>query len=115
MPTYTKAPLSSAISGEQIQITGSGIAQLTTIHASVDSAYDEVWLYATNTSNADVQMVLTWANTGVGDQMYATIPYKAGRSLIIDGKLLSGTANSVKAYAATGNAINVDGFVNRIT
>ena len=115
MPTYTKAPLSSAISGEQIQITGSGIAQLTTIHASVDSAYDEVWLYATNTSDADVQMVLTWANTGVRDQMYATIPYKAGRSLIIDGKLLSGTANSVKAYAAAGNAINVDGFVNRIT
>lgn len=115
MPTYTKAPLSSAISGQQIQITGSGITQLTTIHTPVASAYDEVWLYAANTSDADVQMVVTWANTGVAGQMYATIPYKAGRSLIIDGKLLSGTANSVKAYAATGNAINVDGFVNRIT
>ena len=115
MPTYTKAPLSSAISGQQIQITGSGITQLTTIHTPVASAYDEVWLYATNIGSTNVELVLTWAHTGTSAQMFATIPYKAGRSLIIDGKLLSGTANSVKAYAASGNAINIDGFVNRIT
>ena len=115
MPTYTKVPLSAAISGQQIQITGALITQLTTIHTPAASAYDEVWLYATNTDTADRQLVITWASTGLAGQMYATIPYQAGRVLIVDGKLLSGTANSVKAYAATGNAINLDGFVNRIT
>ena len=114
MPTYTKVPLSSAISGQQIQITGALITQLTTIHTPVASALDEVWLYATNIGSTNVELVLTWAHTGTSAQMFATIPYKVGRSLIIDGKLLSGTVNSVKAYAATSNAINIDGFVNRI-
>ena len=115
MPTYTKVPLSVAISGQQIAVTGTTLAQSMTIHTPAASAYDEVWLYATNTDTADRQLVITWANTGLAGQMYATIPYQAGRVLIVDGKLLSGTANSVKAYAATGNAINLDGFVNRIT
>jgi len=115
MPTYTKVPLSAAISGQQIQITGSGITQLTTIHTPAASAYDEVWLYATNIGSSDNQVVVTWADTGVAGQMYATIAYKAGRALIVDGKLLSGTANTIKAYAATGSLINIDGFVNRIT
>jgi len=115
MPTYTKVPLSVAISGQQIAVTGTTLAQSMTIHTPAASAYDEVWLYATNVSEASAQVVITWANTGVAGQMYATIPFKAGRSLIIDGKLLSGTANSVKAYAAVANVINIDGFVNRIT
>jgi len=115
MPTYTKVPLSVAISGQQIAVTGTTLAQSMTIHTPAASAYDEVWLYATNIGSTNVELVLTWAHTGTSAQMFATIPYKAGRSLIIDGKLLSGTANSVKAYAASGNAINIDGFVNRIT
>ena len=116
MPTYTKVPLSVAISGQQIAVTGTTLAQSMTIHTPASATVlDEVWLYATNVSEANAQVVITWANTGAAGQMYATIPFKAGRSLIIDGKLLSGTANSVKAYAAVTNVINIDGFVNRIT
>lgn len=116
MPTYTKAPLSAAISGQQIMITGSGIHQLTTIHTPANNqSLDEVWLYATNIGTADKQVIFTWANTGIAGQMYANIPYRAGRALIVDGKLLSGTSNTIKAYAETGNVINIDGFVNRIS
>jgi hypothetical protein len=115
MPTYTKVPLSSAISGQQIQITGVSITQLTTIHTPAAGTLDEVWLYATNTTNANLEVVVTWAHTGTAAQMFATIPYKAGRSLLVDGKLLSGTANVVKAYVGVANGINIDGFVNRIT
>ena len=116
MPTYTKVPLSVAISGQQIAVTGTTLAQSMTIQTPASATVlDEVWLYATNIGSTNVELVLTWAHTGTSAQMFATIPYKAGRSLIIDGKLLSGTANSVKAYAASGNAINIDGFVNRIT
>lgn len=115
MPTYTKAPLSAAISGQQIQITGVSVTQLTTIHTPAANALDEVWLYATNTTSANLEVVVTWANTGTPGQMFATVPYKAGRSLLVDGKLLSGTANTVKAYAGIASGINIDGFINRIT
>jgi len=115
MPTYTKAPLSAAVSGQQIQITGTGVANRTTIHTPAASAYDEVWLYATNVDTSNRNLTIYWGATGSSHQMICAIPYQAGRVLIVDGKLLSGTANTISASASTGNAINIDGFVNRIT
>lgn len=114
MPTYTKQPLSAAISGQQIQITGTSPATSTTIHTPIANVYDEVWLYATNIHTSDISLKLYWGATGDAGQMCANIPYQAGRALVVDGKLLSGTTNTIKASAGTANKINIDGFVNRI-
>lgn len=114
MPTYTKQPLSAAISGQQIAVAGTSAGAATTIHTPVASIYDEVWLYATNIDTSDRALTLYWGTTASAGQMVATIPYQAGRLLVVDGKLLSGTANVIKASAATANVINIDGFVNRI-
>lgn len=115
MPTYTKASLSAAISGQQIQITGTSVSNRTTLHIPATGAYDEVWLYATNVDSTNRNLTIYWGATGLGNQMIASIQYQAGRVLIVDGKLLSGTSNTISASASTGNAINIDGFVNRIT
>ena len=121
MPTYTKVFLSASPAGFQIPITGAAgtagsILSRTDIHTPPANVLDEVWLYATNTSTSSTLNLTTyWGNTGSSGQMTTQIPPIGGRILIVDGKLLSGTSNTISAFATSGNFINIDGFVNRIT
>jgi len=116
MPTYSKATLSAAISGQQIQITGTSVSNRTTLHTPASNAYDEVWLYATNVAtDTTLNLTVCWCQTGLASQMTTQIPPIGGRVLIVDGKLISGTSNTISAFATSGNFINIDGFVNRIT
>ena len=115
MPTYTKVLLSASPAGFQIAVSGTTVSSLTTLHTPAASVLDEVWLYATNTSTSTTLNLTTcWGLTGVSGQMTTQIPPIGGRILIVDGKLLSGT-NTISAFATSGNFINIDGFVNRIT
>lgn len=116
MPTYTKVFLSASPAGFQIPVTGAIVTNLTTLHTPAASVLDEVWLYATNTSaSTTLNLTTCWGLTGVSGQMTTQIPPIGGRILIVDGKLLSGTSNTISAFATSGNFINIDGFVNRIT
>ena len=116
MPAYTKVLLSASTQGLQIPVSGTAVTSLTTLHTPISSVLDEVWLYATNTSTGTTLNLTTcWGLTGVSGQMTTQIPPIGGRILIVDGKLLSGTSNTISAFATSGNFINIDGFVNRIT
>lgn len=116
MPTYTKVTLSASPNGLQIAVTGTTAAARTTLHTPAASSLDEVWLYATNIATGTTLNLTTyWGATGTSGQMITQIPPIGGRVLIVDGKLLSGTGNTVSASATSGNFINIDGFVNRIT
>ena len=124
MATLTKLHLSESSAGSQILVTGTGVSQLTTLHSGVSGAgaavsgeMDEVYLYAYNSHSGDIELTVQWGGTGQTDEMKTTIPYKAGRYLIVDGKLAS-SGIQVQAYTnwtgSATNGINIDGYVNRI-
>ena len=101
--------------------TASG-ADIFHVVPSNSSILDEVWLYAHNYSNSDVEVVFMMGLTGVStdrlatarDGVAITIPFRSGRALVFDGYLISHSL-SAAVYAETGDSITIDGFVNRIT
>ena len=116
MATLTKLALSGSVNGKNIKITANVIGSADTIHTAQigTSNFDEIWLWAVNTSAVDV--VLTIAYGGVSDPddyIVKTIPSKDGFVLILPGIILQNEL-IVKAFAGTANVINVNGFVNRI-
>jgi hypothetical protein len=75
---------------------------------------DEVWLYAYNAHTADVLLTLEWGEATAPDGNIVTnIPFKQGRFLVVDGRLLQNSL-VVKAFAGTANVIIIEGYVHRI-
>ena len=101
-----------------MQVTGTSTGASITVHTAVagTSDLDEIWLYATGTSTAEILLSIEFgALNGDIDFIYLTVPVQgAGLSLLVPGLLLQ-NGMVLKAYAATANAINLNGFVNRIT
>ena len=65
MATYSKVKLSESTSGRQIKVVSTSAGSGTLIHTAVAGAsdYDEVWLYANNTSGSDVLLTIEWGGT----------------------------------------------------
>ncbi len=123
MATFTKAGLSGSADGEGVLVAstsglGSGSPNGTLIHTAVAGTtagtFDEIWLYATNTSTAGVKLTIEWGNqaddTGHIEVM---IPPESGLMQIVPGFVLRNT-KKVTAFAGTANVITVHGFVNSI-
>lgn len=113
--TVTKNKLSGSTNGKGIKVVATATLG-TTIHTAVagTSSFDEIWLYAYNGHTADVVLTLEWGEATVPDgNTIITIPFKQGRFLIVDGRLLNNTL-VVTAFASTANVIIIDGFVNQI-
>ena len=113
----TKTLLSGSTNGKGILVVATATPG-TTIHTAVagTSSYDEIWLYATNTSASAVVLNIEWGEAGSSPSTNTviTIPAKAGRFLVCDGRLLQ-NGLVVTAFAGTTNVIVVDGFVNNYT
>ena len=125
MATLTKHLLSQleSASSRRLVVTGTSALNCDIFHVAPSSTtYDEMWVYAHNFSNSDVQVTFCWGLTshpttegiGANEGVDITIPFKSGRALVFDGVLLSHSL-SAAAYADTAGAISIDGFVNRIT
>tara|TARA_R100001369_G_C3213454_1_gene148490 strand:- start:128 stop:487 length:360 start_codon:yes stop_codon:yes gene_type:complete len=118
MATYTKQLLSGSTNGKNMQVTGINTGASILIHTAVAGTtdLDEIWLYATNTSAAENLLSIEFGAAGSdANFVYLTVPVQGtGLSLLIPGLLLQ-NGMVVKAYAATANTININGFVNRIT
>ena len=113
---FTKALLSGSTNGKGIKVVAIATAG-TVIHTATSSttAFDEIWLYAYNGHTADVVLTIEWGEATVPDgNDIITIPYKSGRFLVIDGRLLNNSL-VVRAFASVANVIVIDGFVNQIT
>lgn len=118
MATYSKNLLSGSTQGAPIAVAATASTG-TTIHATGTSstAFDEIWLYATNTSTASVVLTIQYGGTATVNQIQQTIPANSGLTLIVPGLILTGTgsaANTVYAYAGTASVINISGYVNRV-
>jgi len=119
MATYSKTKLSGSTDGRAVKVVATASAG-TTIHtgSSTATTYDEIWLYAQNTSAADVKLTLEWGGTTSPDDLIElTITTEAGLTLVSPGLLLKGNATPlvVKAFAASANVVTLHGYVNQIT
>lgn len=114
MASITKIQLSGGTTGRNIKVAATATAG-TTIHTAHATSFDEIYLWATNTSANDVKLTIEFGGvTSPDDLMEHTIPAESGWVLVVPGLTLT---NSLvcRGFAGTANVINVNGFVNRIT
>ncbi len=119
MATFAKTKLSGSTDGRAIKVAATSTAG-DTIHTGSGTAttYDEIWIYAQNTSASDVKLTLEWGGTTAPDDLIElTITAEAGLTLVAPGLLIKGNASPliVKAFAGTTNVITLHGYVNQIT
>jgi len=116
MATYSKQLLSGGTTGKNIKVAATSSAG-TTIHTAVSgtSDMDEIWLYACNTDSSDRKLTIEYGGTTSPDDLSEiTLTAEAGWVLIVPGMLLQ-NGLVVKAFAASANVVNINGYVNRIT
>lgn len=120
MATFTKEKLSASTDGRGVKVAATASSG-TTIHtgSSTATTYDEIWLYAVNTSGSAVKLTIQWGGTtATDDDIELTVQPEAGLVTVAPGLLIKGNSSSalvVRAFAATANVIVIHGFVNRIT
>lgn len=120
MATYSKLNLSQSTNGRSIMVSASA-APYTLIHTTSISATntDEIWLYAANRSTADTLLTLYWGSSATDDLLAPiVIQAYAGTTLLIPGLILNGTGSAgstIYATVAIPSAVEVVGYVNRIT
>jgi hypothetical protein len=119
MATFSKIVLSGSTDGRMIKVAATATAG-TTIHTGSATAttFDEVWLYAVNSSASAVKLTIEWGGvTSPDDLIESTIVSESGLVLISAGLIIKGNATPlvVRAFAASGDVINIAGYVNRIT
>jgi len=118
MSYIVKRKLSGSTDGKQIKVVATATAG-TTIHTAVAGTtagtFDEIWLWAVNSSTSDVKLTLEWGEATAPDgNIEVTIPAESGYIQITFGAILQ-NGLVVKAFAATANVIMINGFVNSIT
>ena len=117
MATYTKDKLSGSTNGRPIKVTGTATGSSVTIHQAVSGTtnFDEIYIFANNTSGSAATLTIEWGGTTSPDDLIEVdIVGEAGLNIVIPGLVLQNSLY-VKAFASTANVINITGFVNEIT
>ena len=117
MATFTKAHLSGAADGLAVKVAATSSTG-TTIHTAVSGttagSFSEVFLWATNTSTAAVQLTIEWGTTTAADgNIIVTVPPKEGLMAVVPGLILH-TSKVVTAFAAQADVILLVGYANEI-
>jgi len=118
MATFTKKKLSGSTDGKAIKVTGTSTSATVTVHTAVAGTtvgtFDEIWLYANNTSASSVKLTIEWGtDTAADGNIELTVLPEAGLVTVIPGLVLQ-NGMVVKAFAATADVILLTGFVNAI-
>ena len=119
MATFNKAKLSGSTDGKAIKVTGTGTGSTVTVHTAVAGTtagvFDEIWIYANNTSATSIKLTLEWGTATAADgNIEVTIGGEAGLVLVVPGLILQNSM-VVKAFAGTVDVILLTGYVNAIT
>ncbi len=116
MATYSKLALSGGTAnGRGILVASNTIATPTMIHTTGASGFEEIWIYAVNTSASSVKLTLLWGGTtDPNDTIEFTVPAENGLYLVAPGLILQGSSLSVRAFAATASVVALHGYVNRV-
>ena len=116
MATFTKQLLSGSTNGKGIKVVATATAG-TLIHTAVagTSSFDEVWLYAHNTSATAVKLTIEYGGvTSPDDHIEITIGAEGTGLILVAPGILLQNSLVVRAFAATANVLNIFGYVNRI-
>jgi hypothetical protein len=116
MATFSKKLLSGSTNGKGIKVSATATAG-TLVHTAVagTSSYDEVWIYAHNTSSSAVKLTLEWGEATAPDgNIEVNIGAEGTGLILVSPGLLLQNGLTVKAFAGTANVINLFGYVNRI-
>jgi hypothetical protein len=104
--------------GKQIKVTGTATGSSVTVHTATSASgandWDEVWLWANNTSTADVELVIEWGGATDPDNLVRKVVPAKDVALVIPGWRINNSL-VVKAWSVTtANVINVKCDVNRL-
>jgi len=118
MATFSKNILSGSTDGRGILVAATATAG-TLIHTgpTVVTSFDEIWMYAQNTSASGVKLTVEWGGvTAPNDHIEFTVPAESGLYLIAPGLVIKGNATAlvVRAFAATASVLTIHGYVNKI-
>ncbi len=118
MATFSKNILSGSTDGRGILVAATATAG-TLIHTgpTVATSFDEIWMYAQNTSASGVKLTVEWGGvTAPNDHIEFTVPAESGLYLIAPGLVIKGNATAlvVRAFAATASVLSIHGYVNKI-
>jgi len=116
MATFTKQLLSGSTNGKGIKVVATATAG-TTIHTAIagTSSFDEIWLYAHNTSSTTVKLTLEWGGTtSPDDHIEINIGAEGTGLILVAPGILLQNGLVLRAFAGTANVINIFGYVNRI-
>lgn len=118
MPSYSRQLLSASVNGRTIPVAAVATPG-TVAHVALagTAGYDEVYAWVTNATNNARLLTIEWGGTGnPADHMVhqLSIPANSPPIPIITGQVLQ-NGLTLALFADVGNALNVTGFVNRIS
>jgi hypothetical protein len=116
MATFSKQLLSGSTNGKAIKVAATATAG-TTIHTAVSgtASFDEVWLYAHNSSAGTVKLTLEWGEATAPDgNIEINIGAEGTGLVLVSPGLILQNSLVIKAFAGTANVITLTGYVNRI-
>ena len=115
MATYSKQLLSGSTDGQGVVLSQTSTPG-NNIHTAISgtSGFDELWLYATNTSATTQTVTIEYGNTSVSGNITLDIAGDSGLVLLVPG-LPVNNASVVKGFSSSANDITIYGFVNRIS
>lgn len=118
MATAVKRKLSGSTDGKPIKVVATATLG-TTIHTAVAGTtagtFDEIWVWAFNSSGSSVVLTIEFGGAVVPDQnIVLTLGSQQGLVPIIPGLILQNTL-VVTAFASAANVVTLSGFVNSMT
>jgi hypothetical protein len=118
MATYSRILLTGSTNGRAIPVAATATPG-TAIHTAITgtASFDELYLWASNVTAATATLTIEWGGvTDPGDHMTKaiSIPANSPPIPIVTGQVLN-NGLLVKAFSGTASAINITGFVNRIS
>ena len=111
---FTKVKLSGSTDGKQIPVAATA-SPGTTIHQAHATNLDEIWLWAVNVTANPVKLTIEYGGNATGDLIELTIEPESGLMIVIPGSSPLTNSLTVAAFGATASAINIQGYVNRIS
>ena len=120
MATAVKRKLSGSTNGRGIEISAStspGTLIHTAVSGTTNGTYDEIWLFAQNSSTEDVSLTIQFGGTSdPDDNIIVGVAGNSGLMLVVPGLILQNSC-VVRAFVSGGveDCPVIFGFVNSIT
>lgn len=113
-----KRKLSGSTDGMGIKVVATatpGTLIHTAVAGTTAGTFDEVWLFAFNSSASAVSLTIEYGDATAPDHnIVSTLAAQSGLQLIVPGLILQ-NGNTVKAFASSGNVVTISGYCNTMT